>query len=29
MDADVDVTLKDVTDIAKEVALDAEIEKSA
>nr|GEU84399.1 retrovirus-related Pol polyprotein from transposon TNT 1-94 [Tanacetum cinerariifolium] len=29
MDADVDVTLKDVADIAKEVALDAEIEKSA
>nr|GFB40390.1 hypothetical protein [Tanacetum cinerariifolium] len=29
MDADVDVTLKDVAEIAKEVALDAEIEKSA
>nr|GEY28377.1 hypothetical protein [Tanacetum cinerariifolium] len=29
MDADEDVTLKDVADIAKEVAVDAEIEKSA
>nr|GEV39129.1 putative ribonuclease H-like domain-containing protein [Tanacetum cinerariifolium] len=29
MDADEDVTLKDVADIAKEVALDAEIEESA
>nr|GEX95487.1 hypothetical protein [Tanacetum cinerariifolium] len=29
MDADKDVTLKDVADIAKEVALDAEIEESA
>nr|GEV79067.1 hypothetical protein [Tanacetum cinerariifolium] len=29
MDADVDVTLKDVADIAKEVAADAEIEESA
>nr|GEW45313.1 hypothetical protein [Tanacetum cinerariifolium] len=29
MDADVDVTLKDVFDIAKEVAVDAEIEESA
>nr|GEW45312.1 hypothetical protein [Tanacetum cinerariifolium] len=29
MDADVDVTLKDVSDIAKEVAVDAEIEESA
>nr|GFA63212.1 hypothetical protein [Tanacetum cinerariifolium] len=29
MDADVDVTLKDVAEIAKEVALDAEIEESA
>nr|GEZ16127.1 xylulose kinase-1 [Tanacetum cinerariifolium] len=29
MDADVDVTLKDVTDIAKEVAVDVEIEESA
>nr|GEZ52323.1 hypothetical protein [Tanacetum cinerariifolium] len=29
MDADVDVTLKDVADIAKEVAVDAEIEESA
>nr|GFD59888.1 hypothetical protein [Tanacetum cinerariifolium] len=29
MDADVDVTLKDVADIAKEVAVDAEIEVSA
>nr|GEV11621.1 reverse transcriptase domain-containing protein [Tanacetum cinerariifolium] len=28
MDADVDVTLKDVADIAKEVAVDAEIEES-
>nr|GEY69992.1 putative ribonuclease H-like domain-containing protein [Tanacetum cinerariifolium] len=29
MDTDVDVTLKDVADIAKEVAVDAEIEESA
>nr|GEV84332.1 putative ribonuclease H-like domain-containing protein [Tanacetum cinerariifolium] len=29
MDVDVDVTLKDVADISKEVALDAEIEESA
>nr|GEY30528.1 hypothetical protein [Tanacetum cinerariifolium] len=29
MDADVDVTLKDVADIAKEIAVDAEIEESA
>nr|GEW76347.1 hypothetical protein [Tanacetum cinerariifolium] len=29
MDADVDVTLKDVADIAKEVVVDAEIEESA
>nr|GEY75257.1 xylulose kinase-1 [Tanacetum cinerariifolium] len=29
MDADVDVTLKDVADIAKEVAVDVEIEESA
>nr|GEU33447.1 hypothetical protein [Tanacetum cinerariifolium] len=29
MDADVDVTLKDIVDIAKEVAVDTEIEKSA